>query len=239
MSTTERRKSTINDDALITLAGVIRSHYIKYKMFFTSFDSVNYTENYEDTVLAASTTEAKGVLSDDFFVQGQAKETNDMINATSDLHRALGVLHYYVKIRFGENKAILREILLPKKGKKYRNADFLIGYTKDTLVKVEKYKVELVQAGLTDAIIENIENASNVLDNQRREQVEVIHSRSVTTNDRIEKINKLWKELKKLEAAARIVFFNNPEIRDLFELPKSKRKKATETEVAQEETITE
>lgn len=71
--------------------------------------------------------------------------------------------------------------------------------------------------------IARIEQSFEDLDLQRREQIEKIKARPSVTQDRIEKVNDLWRELVKIHKAAEILFFDNPEIRDLFKLPKRVR----------------
>lgn len=239
MSSTTFRKSKMNDDAFLTLADAIRTSFIEYKMFFTTFDGKRFTEDYADRVLATLIATSRDTMSDEFFVTSQAKETAEKDAAMKRLRQALKPLEYYVNKRFAGDQALLDEFLLYKAGTGYRNADTLIGFTSDTLVKVAKYKSELYDEGVTDAIIATIESARDDLNTQRREQVEVIRARKVKTKARIENINRLWKELSNMQDAARVLFFDNPEIRELFELPKGKRSKAIEPEEAQEEQPTE
>lgn len=237
MSSRAIRKSNITDDALRTLAGVVRSDFMKYKMFFTTFDPKRFTDDYEDRVLAELITRSQNIMSDEFFLTSQAKETADKDEATEELRRALKVLEYYVNARFGHNKAMLDEFLLSHVNKIFRNADILIGFTKDTLVKVETYKTELLEAGLTEELIANIETALDNLNRERREQVDTIRKRKLKTTERVDTINSLWKVLTHLQDAARILFYNNPEIRELFELPRKARKKKKTTKSTPEENV--
>lgn len=235
MSSKEVRKSKVDDDALITLARVICSHLTEYKMFFTSFDNQIFTEDYEERVLKPLISNSQNILSDKFFLKSQAKETADKEDARKVLRRRLKILEFYVMSKFANNKAILDEFLLHTVGTTYRNADALIGFTKDTLVKVETYKSELFDAGVTDTLIANIEDAKNNLNTQRRQQVETMRKRKVKTKDRINRVNRLWEELTKIQDVARILFFANPEIGALFELPKGKKSKATDVAEEQEQ----
>lgn len=225
MKTDSRRLSKVKDDTLITLAGVTHAHYIKYKMFFTDFNNIVFPEGYEDRVLATKIDAAQCTISDAFILKSQAKETADVESARRTLLKELRVLAFYVDNSFEGNAVVLKEFLLKRVGKKYRNVDALIGFTKDTLNKVTKYKTELFKNGLHDELIERISAACDTLDVKRREQVEVIRSRPKITQDRREKVNALWKELTKIHKAAKLIFADNPEISSLFDLPRGTRSK--------------
>lgn len=231
------RMYKIKDDKLLVLAAVARDYYIQYKMFFNSFNKVMFTEEYQDSVLGVKISEANATMSDAFIVKTQAKETADVEKAKMALLRLLKILRLIVKDRFDNKTEVLNEFLLANLSTIAQNADSLIAFTKDALVRVDKYKTELMESGLDDTLLTNINNALEDLDSQRREQVEVIRSRPGITQDRINKMNALWKELVKLNESAEVIFEENPEVRVLFDLPKApKSGSSTEEEEQVEDT---
>lgn len=236
MSSNTVRLFKVNDDKVITLAGVARSHYMKYKEYFTDFNPTIFFEEYEHTTLAAAITSAQDTLSDSFYVKRQMKETDGMQKAMKLLKRELKKLSFCVLDQFRNVPGVLEEFKLNGFASKYRKADLLIGFTKDVLMTIDKYKADLQKSGLTDEEIAKIEQRCENLDRQRREQIEVINARPRLTQDRIEKMNALWLELVKINMAAEFIFDDNPEIQKLFALPKYVKRRRS---VVAEETLEE
>lgn len=220
MSTKLLRLYHISDDKLMTYAGLFRAQYIKYKMFFTSFNSVTFHETYEDNTLGKATEEAKETMSDAFIVKLQRKETVDKEKAEKRLIHLLKVLNFHVVECFASSPVILEQFRLTSLSKMARNTDGFIGYAKDVLARVEKHKAALLASGMKEELIGNTTHAYNDLDDQRREQLQTIRDRPGITQDRIEKMNTVWSELVKINKAAELIFFSNPEIQKLFELPR-------------------
>lgn len=237
MSSNTIRSFNVKDDTLITLAGVARSHYLKYKMFFTGFNPAIFTEGYEDEILARMIDEAHATTSDEFFVSHQAKETDTVQKAKKSLLRELKILSFCVMDQYRDDPVVLNEFQLDNLSRKSRNVDTFIGFAKDVLVTADTYKEGLLKSGMTAEGLVRIANAGDTLDFHRREQVEMMKSRPGVTQDRIEKVNALWRELSKMSKAANIIFFNNPEISALFALPRSVRRTSKVVEEEHQEEV--
>lgn len=240
MSSRLFRQYSLKDEKLTVLAGVTRDHYIKYQASFSSFNDVVFPEDYHDVTLAEKLTAAKTTMSDAFIVKGQAKETADVEEAKSALLKPMKVLAFVVETRFEQDPVILNEFMLNQLNSKSQNADTLIAFTKDALITVEKYNDELIESGMKPDLVDIIQQACDKLDDQRREQIEVIRSRPGITHERIEKMNDLWKELVKINKAADIIFEEQPEVKALFDLPKASRYSSQEDgELVDEEVVAE
>lgn len=240
MSTKISRLYSVSDDKLTVFAGVTCDHYIKYQASFSSFNDVVFHADYHDGTLSVKLNAAKETISDAFIVKGQAKETADVSDAKDALLRPMKILSFVVNTRFENEPVILQEFMLSQLMTKSYSIDTLIGLTKDVLNTVEKYKAELIEGGLKAELIDIIKRACKELDDQRREQIEVIKSRPGITHERIEKMNALWKELVKINKAADIIFEDHPEVKCLFDLPKAIRHSSEgEEDVVADEVVAE
>lgn len=219
MNTKTVRLYSMSDDKLTVFAGVTRDHYIKYQASFSSFNDVVFPADYHDVTLAGKLDAARATMSDAFIVKSQAKETADVKDAVKKLLRPMKKLRFIVETRFEDNPVILKEFLLTQLISKSYSADALIGFTKDTLNTVEKYRDTLTESGLKQELVDSINQACTTLDAQRREQIERIKSRPGITHDRIKKMNDLWRELVTINRAAAVIFEEHPEVKRLFDLP--------------------
>lgn len=220
MSNNISRLYNVKDDKLTILAGVTLDHYVKHQEKFTAFNAVVFPADFHEVVLKVKLSAAQNTLSDAFVVKSQAKETADVQEAKKKLLKPMRELAFVVETCFAHEPLILNAFMLDLLHSKAQNIDGLIGYTKDVLNMVEKHKTALLAQGMKESLPTDIEEAQKNLDMQRREQIEVIKSRPAITQERIEKMNDLWRELVKINKAASVIFDEHPETLALFELPR-------------------
>ncbi len=213
------RQFHLSDDQLIVHVGVVKDSFVKHHSSFTEFNDFKYHPEYPADLEAGIKT-AKNTMSDAFIVKAQAKETADVQDVSKALEKSLRILSFNVRGAFENSNSILKEFRLSAISEFTNNPDTFIGFTKDVLGVVNKYKPELLAVGMKEELISTIETQLVELDKQRREQMEAIQARPVLTKDRIDTMNNLWKHLVELRDASDIVFDENPEIRALFALPK-------------------
>ncbi len=236
MNTKSVRLYGFSDDKLTVFAGVARDHYIKYQTSFNHFNKAVFPVDYQDRTLASKLDTARAIMSDAFILKSQAKETADVKLAIKKLLKPMKALSFIVETRFEEQPVILKEFLLTQLISKSYSADTLISFTKDTLNTIEKHREKLSESGLSQELVDTINQDCITLDQQRREQIETIKARPGITHDRIEKMNDLWKELLSINKAADVIFENQPEVKKLFELPHVTRCKSREHgQVSEEE----
>ncbi len=211
---------TLGDDHVIVHTGVIKNRYEKHAASFTDFNNVKFHTEYHNH-LAQLINDAKNTLSDGFILKSQARETAEVKDISDQLEKSLKKLSFNVKSCFIDDPKIINEFRLNRISEFSKNPDRFIGFTKDVLVMVDKYKGDLLKEGLKEETLMIISAQQEELDLQRREQIEAIQSRPVHTRERIDTMNNLWKHLVELRDASDIVFDGQEEIRVLFELPKS------------------
>ncbi len=220
MSQQTRRLFSMRDDHVIVHTGVIKIHYEKYGTLFNDFNEVKFNSNYHNE-LEAKIIKAQNNMSDAFILKSQAKETSDVKGAMQELIKNLKKISFNVESAFIDNKVVLDEFRLNRISKFSKNTDTLIGFTKDVLITVERYRDELAAEGLNDTIIATTKEKLEKLDFQRREQIEKIQTRPLRTKERIDSMNVLWKHLVELRDASNFLFDEQPEIMALFALPKA------------------
>lgn len=215
-----QRLYNVKDDQLIIHSEVIRDRYLKYEPHFKTFNDVKFNDEYHAGIDAKITT-ASNTMSDAFIVKTQAKETAEVSQASTKLLSSLEGLCFIIKSAFAGNEIVLNEMRIKELKSIARNPDSFIIFTQDLFVKVEKYKEKLIPEGLKDEHLTTIKEDLAELNKQRREQIDAIQSRPAITQDRIVKMNDLWRKLVELRDASNIVFKDQPEIQALFALPKS------------------
>ncbi len=220
MAQLSTRHFNVSDVQLIVHSGVVKDSYVKHQTSFEEFNSVKFHLEYASAI-AGIIMAAKNTTSDGFILKEQAKETSDVKEITKKLEKSLRKVSFNVKDYFEYKPSIIKEFRLSAISQFTSNSDTFIGYTKDVLGVINKYKAELLEAGLKEDLIPIIETQLTELDTQRREQIEAIQSRPVLTKERIDTMNKLWKHLVDMRDASNIVFDESPEIRALFALPKA------------------
>jgi len=177
-------------------------------------------------------------VSDAFILKTQVRETADVKESISRLCKHLSKLGYYVKATFTETPNMANEFRINKMTETSSNADSFIGYVTDILVTTNKYRTELEEEGLKAELIIEIESELENLQIQRREQKEAIKSRPYLTFERITKMNNLWKHLVDMESASEHIFDDQPELKSLFDLPKS-RSHSVESDPGEEVVVAE
>ena len=87
---------------------------------------------------------------------------------------------------------------------------------------VEKYKTELMDAGLKESVITSIKPAAEALEKTNITQKTGKDNRSAKTEDRIELLNSMYDILAEFSEAAKIVFAKDPVKKERYILPHSK-----------------
>ncbi len=234
MAQTSNRLFTITDDHLIVHSGVVKQNYIKHNAPFAEFNSVKFHPEYATTI-ESTITAAKNTTSDGFFLKEQAKETSDVKEITKKVEKSLRKVAFNVKDCFENKPSIIKEFRISAISDFNSNSDTFIGYIKDVLGVINKYKPDLLESGMKEQLISTIEDQLMELDKQRREQIEAIQARPVLTKERIDTMNSLWKQLVDMRDAADIVFDESPEISALFALPKATNRSSTDEEITEME----
>ncbi len=227
MGTSSARLFQLADDTVTMQGSVIRGRYLTHRDKFAEFNEVKFHAEYHNDI-AKKISNAVATLSDAFILKSQALATSRVDETSKELEKSLNKVRFVVKLRFSGVKKIMGEFRFNKLAEIAPHADKFIGYSKDVLIMIEKYKAELIDEGLKADLIMDINGLIEDLDNRRREQIEAIASRPVHTTNRIDTMNELWKALVEIRDAANITFADQPEIRALFQLPKQSRSSSEE-----------
>ncbi len=223
------------DDQVIMHSGVIKDYYLKYSELFNELNEVKFHGEFHNEI-ARRISEAENILSDAFVVKSQVRVSSEVTAATKLLVNSLNRLRFMVISRFSDDKQVVQEFRFSNIGELARCTDLFIGYSKDVLVMIDKYRDDLAEEGLMQKHIDDTNDKIELVDLKRRQQVETIQSRPVYTQKRIEMMNELWRLLVMIRNAANIIFVDQPEIKALFQLPKQTHKKSDEEGVAEETT---
>ncbi len=209
------------DDDVVVHSSLVLEYFKEHELRFRDLSSTKYspefTEYFTDTLDSAEST-----LSDMFIRAAQVRETSELGVIKDDLVKTLNKLEFYVDEAFESDPLTANEFYLANVRDYSHHVQTFIGYTQDLLVTVISYKEKLMAVDMKPDMIANISNLLEALKKQHHEQRSAIHRRARATQDRILKMNKLWEVLVKIKEGAKYVFENEPELRKLFDLPKSR-----------------
>lgn len=229
MSCYRTRLFSLGDDKVIVHCGVIYRYYMEYMNEFRELNDVRFHGGYPEE-FRRKICSAESILSDGFVLKTQANISSRVGETSKILVRAINKVKFTVESCFSHDKHVIEEFRFNKISELSRNADNFIGFAKDILIAAERYREELAKEGLKQQTISEINSLIDLLDRKRREQIEAIQSRPLTTQMRIERMNDLWRTLVELRNAAKIIFHDRPEIKALFALPRKSRNPREEKE---------
>ncbi len=221
------RQSPLRDDKLVIHTSVVKEHFITHQESFTLFNDTVFHATYPDQIQAKINL-ASATMSDGFILKTQARYTSKVEQCKGELIRELNSIDFIIKRAFPHDTAVINEFHLNKISEMSKSIDSFIGFSKDVLVMILNYTMELAVEGFTDDKMALFKTKIEELDNHRRMQVEVMHTRPIHTKDRITKMNGLWKQLCELKDVSDIIFTDEPEIKALFALPWTSTKSSGE-----------
>lgn len=128
-------------------------------------------------------------------------------------------LKYWVLDAFPDKKAIQKQFGIGQFSKIRDNQVKMIQYMEGLKDTIGQYQAELETAGASKDLLQQIEVLSELLRTANKEQEQKKGTRAVDTAGRVERLNDLYALLRKISAAADIVFEDQPAKRDLYSTP--------------------
>lgn len=211
------RKFNVADAVLLEFAGKGIKFLATDLPIFTNFDpdltagKVTKMENVYKSILSFGTDKSE--------VEEVSKLTENLAGEFKNCTSIYKEVRYFANKKFGKSPAVIRLFGLDSYRKARKKQPTMVVFMHELGKSVEKYKTELMEAGLKESVIASIEPATLALENSNVDQEVGKDSRPVKTEGRIELLNTLYDMLLEFSSAAKIVFAKDALKRDRYILP--------------------
>lgn len=222
-----KRLYRVPDTTLLQAAKAMRQQFMAYQATFVAFDTdlaSPFEDTWQDTI-----DQCEDLLNDETVRDQLQQLTSQVKAAMKACHNKFMDTKYFIRKAYPENAG---------KWKAYGFDRFLVD-TRKQLGMIEFMKVlharatedaaELNAVGYDNAAIAEIETLLQALVNADLEQEAFKGARGVSTAERKQAFNDLWRVLQTVNRVSRSVYRNDLTKKKLFQLPvPARRKKATE-----------
>ena len=148
-------------------------------------------------------------------------------NLTEELKHCKSIItdvHYFAKKKFGKSPAILKQFGFNNYRKATNNQPKMVLYMNEIAATVEKYKTELIAAGLKETVIASIKPAATAYEKCNIDQETGKGYRTLSTEERTVLHNSIYDILSDFSDAAKIIFAGNALKRKRYVLPHNNKK---------------
>lgn len=212
-----KRDYPFSDTLLLEWGDTVSEHLKEDIVAFSSFDkklNQDFLENVQKKV-------------DEAFLEGgdtlnraqlrkKTEAVEKAMQACYGYHRRL---KYWVLDAFPDKIAIQKQFGIGRFSKMRDNQVKMIQYMEGLKDTISQYQTELETAGASKDLLTQVEVLSELLRTANKEQEQKKGTRTVDTAGRVERLNGLYTLLRKISAAADIVFEDQPTRRDLYRVP--------------------
>jgi hypothetical protein len=211
------RKSHVADAILLEFAGTVIDYLPNDLSKFTAYDpdlnqdKADLVKSTYDNILTYGTDNIEVGI-----VIGLTEKLSDEFKKCISLFKDV---RYFANKKFGTSPAILKEFGLGKYAKARKSQPAMIVFMHELDLTVQKYKVELKEAGLKETVIAGIKPAATALEESNSGQESGKGHRMVKTEGRILLLNNLYDLLQEFSEASRRVFENDALSRSHYVLP--------------------
>ncbi len=214
------RKAHVADAILFEFTGKELEYLATDLPVFTAYDpDLNDTkvdelqDLYTQALTFGSDHTELGVLRG--LTEKMSKEVKNCISIFKDVR-------YFARKRFRNSPAILKEFGLDKYSKALNSQPEMVKFMYEVDTAVQKYKADLIAAGLKEAVITSVKTAAVALEKSNLTQESGKGERTEKAGGRIELMNQIYDILVEFSEASRRVFENDPLKRSRYVLPYTK-----------------
>ena len=218
------RKAHVPDAVLLEFSGKVLEYLKADLPVFTAFDPdlneqkiARLNAVYTEALIYGSDHNEIGVLRG--LTEKLSQEVKSCISIFKDVR-------YFARKKFGNSPATLKELCLDKYEKARKTQPEMVVFMYELDKAVQKYKVDLMAAGLKETVINSIKPAAAALEKSNLVQESGKGGRMVKTEDRIVLMNRIYDILLEFSEASRRVFENDPLKRSRYVLPYTKTNSA-------------
>lgn len=189
---------------------------------FTAFDATVTTDYV--TRLQQAIADAKSISPDGLVMDEVAEETQKVETAMNDCYDDYKTVAFFVRKAFPDNPALQNQFGKNDVQRARKSQPTMVAFMESLAKTAEKYSTDLVQAGCPQALIDGLAGKAAALHDANIVQETSKKDRGLTTQDRVEKLNKVYDLLKPLHEMARIIYRDNPPKLKIYTMPQPAKK---------------
>jgi len=212
-----KRKFNVSNSELFEFTGTVLYHLEEDLDKFKLFDpDLNETKTgliaslYNQSVSSPTDEEEKARITQKTVAFQQLKDRS---------RELIAQVRYFVEKKFTDRKAIQDEFGFKSYQSSTRSQAKYIEFGLRLAKCTQKYKNELIQSGVSEGVIDELQSVALELTKVNTEQEAYKNTRKLSTIDRTELYNQIYNELGNFSDAAAIVFSNDPVRRRRYVLP--------------------
>lgn len=214
------RLFTVSDATMIEHADTVKVSLPDDISDFTSFDSTISTE-YPNQISGAIDA-VLAVKSDQVIIDEQVEKTQNLNEAMGQCTNAFRTIAYFARKVFKDNKAVQNQFGLNDIEKVRNNQPRMILFMEELAETAQKYQADLVAAGCNEAVITALPEKAAALRTANTEQEKFKKDRGLYTQERVEKLNELYRLMVPISEIAQIIYADDPARLARYLLPKPK-----------------
>lgn len=201
---------------------------------FTAFDAT-ITGDYV-TQLQQTIDDAKAIPPDEVVIYELAEETQKVEKAMDDSYEDYKTLAFFVRKAFKGNPAVQNQFGMNEMQKARKSQPRMVVFMESLAKTAAKYSVDLVQAGCSQSLIDGLAGRAASLHDANIAQENYKKERGLSTQNRVELLNKVYDLLKPLHEIAVNIYSEDPSRLKVYTMPQSpkKAKDSSEEPVAPE-----
>lgn len=198
------RIAPINDAALLEYAYTLVDHVKEDLAAFTAFDQ-RFTSAVADELLAL-VQEAEATTSDRVVMRRQVRRTKEVNLRLAQLQEVVTRLRYFVNRAFPNQPEVQSDFYLDRLNLNKLSQAGRIMFLRDLGEAVNTHRQALVEAGCPEALLGEVQALYQPLKDYNKEQEKFKARRRLETDKRITCMNKVYRQVIRIQEAARIVF---------------------------------
>ncbi len=214
------RLFAVSDADMIEHADTVKATLPEDIGDFTAFDNTLSAE-YPATI-GTAIDNVLSVKSDQVIIDEQVEKTQNLNEALGECSNAFRTIAFFTRKAFDGNTAVQNQFGLNDIRKVRNNQAKMVLFMDSLAQTAQKYQAELVAAGCNEAIITSLPDKADALRQANMEQEKFKKDRGLYTQERVEKLNELYKLLVPISEIAQIIYSDDPARLERYLLPKPK-----------------
>ncbi len=227
MSQNERQYNIPDADLLQhgkEVATVITEDLQDFKQFDATFQ-----DEYPTSIQQAIDT-VKAMKTDMLVIDEMAEKTSAVNEALSACNRAYRTVKYFVEKAFPGNRAIQNQFGFNDIAKYRTDATGMIVFMGDFISMVDKHKTELTSQGCNEQLLDSLSAVRDHLQATKIAQELFKKERGLITQERVEKLNELYRLLSPVSEVASIIYSDDQARLARYTFPRPKTTSKTPVE---------
>ncbi|MFM1874552.1 MAG: hypothetical protein RL266_289 [Bacteroidota bacterium] len=213
------RKFKVSDLNMLEHSKTMLQHFLDEQATFTAFDA-DFASPFE-TDWESAISSAKLMPTDETIKDQLQQHTAKVDEVMEKCRFKFQQSKYFIEKAFPSSPATRNEFGFDDYDTMRKSQVGMIQFMRTFFATATKYAAELAAAGYDAAAVADIDALTTELEKANDEQEKFKGTRSVTAEDRVNRLNKAWDVMVQVSKAGKTIFFAEPAKYQLFLLPAS------------------